>query len=80
MVAILVLGMFVLFFVVERIINKKAPKYVFQTAPSAEAVASRAQPIVAAYEVPEHLRLDQVRERIDRRQADRRGPGSQSAA
>src|ERR1700687_5776243 len=54
MTVILVLAMFVTFLVVGRFTNKKAPKYVLQTAPRTEAGEANAQPIVAGYEVPEH--------------------------
>jgi hypothetical protein len=79
MIIILVLAMFVAFLVVKRFINNKAPKYDVQTASRAEAGAREVQPIVEGNEVPEHRRIHQVRG-IDRRQADRRGRGSQSAA
>ncbi len=58
MTVILVLAIFVIFLVVERITNKKAPEYVLQT--HAEAGAARkVQPMVAGFEIPEHLRLHQ---------------------
>jgi glycine cleavage system H protein len=57
MTVILVLALFVTFLAVERFTNKKAPEYVLQTAPRAEA--RKAQPIVAGYEIPEHLRFHQ---------------------
>ena len=59
MTVILVLALFVTFLLVERFTNKKAPEYVLQTAPRAEAGARKAQPIVAGYEIPEHLRFHQ---------------------
>ena len=37
MTVILVLALFVIFLVIERFTNKKAPEYVLQTAPRAEA-------------------------------------------
>ena len=80
MTVILVLAMFVTFLVVGRFTNKKAPKYVLQTAPRTEAGEREAQTIVAGYEVPEHLRIHQVRAGIDRRQAARRGRRGQSVA
>jgi hypothetical protein len=67
MIAILVLGTFIVSIVVER--YKEASKYNLQTAPSAEVEARRAQPIVAGYEVHRHVRLHQVRAEIDRRPA-----------
>ena len=59
MTVILVLALFVTFLVVERFTNKKAPEYVLQTAPRAEAGLRKAQPIVAGFEIPEHLRFHQ---------------------
>ncbi len=59
MTVILVLSFFVSFLVIERIINKPAPEFVLQTAPAAEAGARKAPPIVAGYEIPEHLRFHQ---------------------
>ena len=59
MTVILVLALFITFLLVERFINKKAPEYVLQTAPRAEAGARKAQPIVAGFEIPEHLRFHQ---------------------
>jgi glycine cleavage system H protein len=59
MTVILVLAMFVSFLVIERFTNKKAPTYVLQTAPRAEARARRVQPIVAGFEIPEHLSFHQ---------------------
>ncbi len=59
MTVILVLALFVIFLVVERFTNKKAPEYVLQTAPYVAAAARRAQPIVAGFEIPEHLRFHQ---------------------
>jgi len=59
MTVILVLALFVTFLVAEHFSNKKAPEYVLQTTPQAEAGARKAQPIVAGYEVPEHLRFHQ---------------------
>ncbi len=59
MTVILVLAFFVTFLVIERVINKPAPEYVLQTAPHAEAGPRKAQPIVAGYEIPEHLRFHQ---------------------
>jgi glycine cleavage system H protein len=59
MTVILVLAMFVSFLVIERFTNKKAPTYVLQTAPRAEAGARRVQPIVAGFEIPEHLSFHQ---------------------
>jgi glycine cleavage system H lipoate-binding protein len=59
MTVILVLAMFVSFLVIERFTHKKAPEYVLQTSPRAEAGARRAQPIVAGFEIPEHLRFHQ---------------------
>jgi glycine cleavage system H lipoate-binding protein len=56
MTVILVLALFVTFLVVERL-AKKVPEYVLPIASNAEARAHRAQPIVAGYEVPEHLRF-----------------------
>ncbi len=57
MTVILVLALFVIFLVVERITNKKAPEYVLQT--HAEAGARKVQPMVAGFEIPEHLRFHQ---------------------
>jgi glycine cleavage system H protein len=59
MTVILVLALFVTFLVIERFTNKKAPEYVLQTAPRAEAGMRKAQPIVAGFEIPEHLRFHQ---------------------
>ena len=59
MTVILVLALFMTCLVVERFTNKKAPEYVLQTAPYAEAGARMAQPIVAGFEIPEHLRFHQ---------------------
>ncbi len=59
MTVILVLSFFVSFLVIERLINKPAPEFVLQTAPHAEAGARKAQPIVAGFEIPEHLRFHQ---------------------
>jgi hypothetical protein len=77
---VLVLAMFVTFLVVGRFTNEIAPKYILQTAPRTEAGEREAQTIVAGYEVAEHLRIYQVRAGSDRRQAERRGRGTQSAA
>lgn len=57
MTVILVLALFVTFLVIERFTNKKAPEYVLQT--HAAAGARRPQPIVAGFEIPEHLRFHQ---------------------
>ena len=59
MTVILVLALFITFLVVERFTSKRASEYVLQTASSTEARAHRTQPIVAGYEVPEHLRFHQ---------------------
>jgi glycine cleavage system H lipoate-binding protein len=59
MTVILVLALFVTFLVIERFTNKKAPEFVLQTAPYATASARKAQPIVAGFEIPEHLRFHQ---------------------
>jgi glycine cleavage system H lipoate-binding protein len=59
MTVILVLALFITFLVIERFTNKKAPEYVLQTAPFANAVTQKAQPIVAGFEIPEHLRFHQ---------------------
>ena len=59
MTVILVLALFVIFLVIERFTNKKAPEYVLQTAPFAAAGVRKAQPIVAGFEIPEHLRFHQ---------------------
>jgi glycine cleavage system H lipoate-binding protein len=59
MTVILVLALFVTFLVIERFTNKKAPEFVLQTAPRAEAGAQRPQPMVAGFEIPEHLRFHQ---------------------
>jgi glycine cleavage system H lipoate-binding protein len=59
MTVILVLALFVTFLVIERFTNKKAPEFVLQTAPRAEAGARKAQPVVSGFEVPEHLRFHQ---------------------
>jgi len=59
MTVILVLALFVTFLVIERFTNKKAPEFVLQTAPRAEAGARKMQPFVAGFEVPEHLRFHQ---------------------
>jgi glycine cleavage system H protein len=57
MTVILVLALFVTFLVIERVTNKKAPEYVLQT--HAEAGARKVQPMVAGFEIPEHLRFHQ---------------------
>ena len=44
MTVILVLALFVTFLVVERFTNKKAPEFVLQTAPRAEAGARKLSP------------------------------------
>jgi glycine cleavage system H protein len=59
MTVILVLALFVTFLLIERFSNKRVPEYVLQTAPAAEVGARKAQPIVAGYEIPEHLRFHQ---------------------
>lgn len=60
MTVILVLALFVTLLVIERFINnKKAPEYVLQTAPRAEATPRRMPPFVAGFEIPEHLRFHQ---------------------
>jgi glycine cleavage system H lipoate-binding protein len=59
MTIILVLALFVTCLVVERFTNKKAPEYVLQLAPHAEAGAHQAMPVVAGFEIPERLRLHQ---------------------
>lgn len=59
MTVIIVLALFVSFLVIERFTNKPVPEFVLQTAPSAEAGVRRAQPIVAGFEIPEHLRFHQ---------------------
>jgi glycine cleavage system H protein len=59
MTVILVLALFVTFLVVERFTGKPAPEYVLQTAPAVEAGARKAQPVVAGFEIPEHLRFHQ---------------------
>ena len=59
MTVILVLALFVTFLVIERFTNKKAPEFVLQTAPRAEAGTRKARPFVAGFEVPEHLRFHQ---------------------
>jgi glycine cleavage system H lipoate-binding protein len=59
MTVILVLALFVTFLVIERFTNKKAPEYVLQTAPYAAPATYKAQPIVAGFEIPEHLRIHQ---------------------
>jgi glycine cleavage system H lipoate-binding protein len=59
MTVILVLALFVSFLVIERFTHKKAPEYVLQTAPRAEAGLRKPQPIVAGFEIPEHLSFHQ---------------------
>ncbi len=59
MTVILVLALFVSFLVIERFTNKPAPEFVLQTAPRAEVGARTAQPIVAGFEIPAHLRFHQ---------------------
>jgi glycine cleavage system H lipoate-binding protein len=59
MTVILVLAFFAAFLIIERVTGKPAPEYTLQTAPAAEAGARKAQPIVAGYEIPEHLRFHQ---------------------
>ena len=59
MTVILVLAFFVAFLAIERFTGKPAPEYVLQTAPAVAAGARKAQPIVAGFEIPEHLRFHQ---------------------
>jgi glycine cleavage system H lipoate-binding protein len=59
MTVILVLAFFVTFLVAERFTNKPAAEYVLQTAPAVEAGAHKAIPVVAGFEIPEHLRFHQ---------------------
>ena len=59
MTVLLVLAFFVTFLVAERITNKPAPEYVLQTAPAIAAGAHKAAPVVAGFEIPEHLRFHQ---------------------
>jgi glycine cleavage system H protein len=59
MTVILVLALFVTFLVIERYTNKPAPEYVLQTRPAVAAGNRMAQPIVAGFEIPEHLRFHQ---------------------
>ncbi len=59
MTVILVLALVICCLVIERFTNKKAPEFVLQTAPYASTAAHKAQPLVAGYEIPEHLRFHQ---------------------
>jgi len=59
MTMILVLLMFVAFIAVDYFIHEKTPRYVLKAAPRTEVGALQAQPVVAGYEVPEHLRFHQ---------------------
>ena len=59
MTAILVLAMFVTFILFELFTSKNAREYVFRVVPRLEPRARGPQPIVAGYEVPEHLRFHQ---------------------
>jgi glycine cleavage system H protein len=59
MTAILVFVMFVMFILHELFTNQKAREYIFHAVPRAEAGARVPQPIIAGYEVPEHLHFHQ---------------------
>jgi glycine cleavage system H lipoate-binding protein len=59
MVAILVFAMFVAFILVDIVIRKRTARYVLQTAPRTETGVRKAQPVLAGYEVPEHLYFHQ---------------------
>jgi glycine cleavage system H lipoate-binding protein len=59
MTAILVFAMFVAFLLFELLTSKKAREYILRTAPRAEAGVRRPQPIIAGYEVPEHMHFHQ---------------------
>jgi hypothetical protein len=57
MTFILVLALFITFLVIDHFRIKKAQRPVLQTAPYAADTARTPQPIVAGFEVPEHLRF-----------------------
>lgn len=59
MTVILFLSFFVACIVIERVIGKKAPEYTLPAAAYAAAAEHRPQPIVAGFEIPEHLRFHQ---------------------
>jgi glycine cleavage system H lipoate-binding protein len=59
MTAILFLAMFVTFILFELLTNKRARGYILHADPRAEAEARRPQPVVAGYDVPEHLLFHQ---------------------
>jgi glycine cleavage system H lipoate-binding protein len=59
MTVILFLSFFAACIIIERVIGKKAPVYTLQTATYEGAAAHKAQPIVAGFEIPEHLRFHQ---------------------
>jgi hypothetical protein len=77
---ILLLATFAMFLVVDRLTRKPASEQDLEAAPRTEAEASKAQPMVAGYEVPEHRGIHQVPAGVDRRQAERRGRGTPPAA
>jgi hypothetical protein len=72
--------MFTTFLVVEKFTQKPAPEYGLQTSPRTEAEASKAQPMVAGFELPKNRGIHQVPAEIDRRQGERRVRGTQPAA
>lgn len=78
MTVILVCAMFVTFFVVESFTHKPAPAYGEQSAIGDEAMAPAAQRVEAGREALEPPLP--IRTGTDRRRADRRGRGSESAA
>ncbi len=57
MTFVLVFIMFVAFIVVDYFIHEKTPKYVLKSVRRTDAGEQRAQPVVAGFEVPEHLRF-----------------------
>lgn len=75
MTVILVCAMFVSFFVVENFTHKPAPAYAEQSAIGAEGIAQAAQRVATGQEPPMPIRTV-----TDRRRADRRGRGTESAA
>lgn len=59
MTVVLVLTIFVALLALDWLVNRKATRFLLQTAPRSKAGAHRAQPIVAGFEIPEHLRFHQ---------------------
>jgi hypothetical protein len=77
---ILLLATFATFLVIDRFTRKAASEQELQVAPRTEADARTAQPMVAGDEAFEHRGIHQVPAGVERRQAERRGRGTQPAA